>query len=328
MKLNNTIVLRIGILLTVVVVIAVSAFFWWKDSMLAYDIADAAPVVFVVERGDSARDIAGKLAGAKLIRSPTAFYLLIKTLGIERNLQAGDFRLNPGMSAKTIALELTHGMLDVWVTTLEGWRSEEIAIKLARDLDIPEKEFLLVSHEGYMFPDTYLIPKDASAAAIAKLFEENFQHKVASALEADMKKTGLTTAEIITLASIVEREGRTDTDRPVIAGILLNRLKRDWPLQADATLQYALGYQAKDKTWWKKGLTAEDKEVLSSYNTYINTGLPPAPIANPGLAAIKAVVYPAKTNYMYYLHDTSGAVHYAETIEEHEANIVKYLLGD
>lgn len=293
--------------------------------MAPYNPSNTTPVVFIVKRGDTARDIARSLGGEKLIRSPTGFYLLVKILGIERNLQAGDFRLNPSMDAKMIATELTHGMIDTWVTTLEGWRVEEIAIKLARDLDIPEKEFLSVATEGYMFPDTYLISKDATAGAIVTIFKENFNRKVDTTILETMRTSGLTLDESIILASIVEREGRSDSDRPVIAGILINRLEKGWPLQADATLQYALGYQAKEKTWWKKELTNDDKSVISFYNTYTHLGLPPAPIANPGLSAIQAVISPVKTEYMYYLHDTSGGVHYAKTLEEHEQNIEQYL---
>ena len=135
----------------------------------------------------------------------------------------------------------------------------------------------------------------------------------------------MTLDEVIILASIVEREGKTGIDRPVIAGVLLNRMENGWPLETDATLQYSLGYQSKEKTWWKKELTDEDKQVDSPYNTYKNIGLPPGPIANPGVQAITAVIYPKKTDYMFYLHDTKGNVHYARTLEEHEKNIEMYL---
>ena len=138
-------------------------------------------------------------------------------------------------------------------------------------------------------------------------------------------KSGLTFEQIITLASIVEREGRTASDRPVIAGILLKRLRANWPLETDATLQFALGYQPQEKTWWKKEITVEDKKIDSPYNTYLNTGLPPGPIANPGLQSIKAVIYPEPTDYWYYLHDSKGVAHYAKTLDGHNANIAKYL---
>lgn len=141
----------------------------------------------------------------------------------------------------------------------------------------------------------------------------------------DAKTIDLSLGQVIILASIVEREGRSAEDRPIIAGILLKRLKADWPLQTDATLQYALGYQAREKSWWKKSLTLEDKNVRSAYNTYLNPGLPPGPISNPGIESIKAVIYPKESEYWYYLHDPAGSVHYATTIEEHNANVAQYL---
>ncbi len=316
---------RLIIIFFVVVVSAWVGWLWWRDSVSPVDSSDTIPVAFTVARGDGAKTIAANLANNNLIRSSTGFYVLVKLIGIDRQLQAGEFRLTRAMDARTIALELTHGISDLWVTTLEGWRSEEMAAAIARDLDIPEQEFLKFTREGYMFPDTYLIPQDATAAAIVDMFAQNFEKKVTSPMREDAKRSGLTLAQVITLASIVEREGRTGEDRPIIAGILLKRLKADWPLQTDATLQYALGYQAREKTWWKKTLTLEDKNVRSLYNTYLNPGLPPGPIANPGIESIKAVIYPKETDYWYYLHDPAGGVHYAATVEEHNTNVATYL---
>lgn len=327
MKSNKTysFVSRFIVLFFVLVVVALMGWLWWNDSISPVDPDDTTPVIFVVARGDGAKTIAANLSQQNLIRSPTGFFLLVKLLGIERELQAGDFRLTRAMDAKTIGEELTHGILDLWVTILEGWRSEEVAAKIARDLDIPEQEFLKYTREGYMFPDTYLIPRDATAAAIAKMFTENFDKKVTPQMREDAKKTGLTLDEVLVLASIVEREGRTVQDRPVIAGILLKRLKADWPLQADATLQYALGYQSMEKTWWKKLLFEEDKKIRSPFNTYLTPGLPPRPISNPGLESIRAVIYSTNSDYWYYLHDPAGAVHYAKTVDEHNANVAGYL---
>jgi UPF0755 protein len=316
---------RLIVLFFVLVALAWGCWFWWKDSISAVNPTDTTPVIFVVNRGDGVKTIAANLASEGLIRSPTGFYLLVKILGIERNIQAGDFRLKRSMDAGDIANELTHGTLDQWVTTLEGWRDEEVANKVAKDLDIPESEFLKYAREGYMFPDTYLIPRDASASSIAQIFIDNFTKKITDQMKADAKKTGLMFDDVIVLASIVEREGRTAQDRPVIAGILLKRLNADWPLQVDATLQYALGYQAADKTWWKQGLTDADKKIRSPYNTYQNVGLPPKPICNPGIESIKAVIYPTNSEYWYYLHDEAGGVHYGATIDEHNANIAEYL---
>lgn len=316
---------RVIVFLLVVILSMGAGFAWWFDSTRAADSGDKSHISFRVANGDGVRTIASNLAEENLIRSSTAFFVLVKLMGIERNLQAGEFRLNRTMDSRTIARELTHGFEDVWVTTLEGWRNEEIATALAKNLDLPESEFLREGRVGYMFPDTYLIPQDATAGAIIDIFTRAFDKKVDDAMRADLRAAGMTLEDAVTLASIVEREGRTDEDRPVIAGILLKRLNAGWPLQADATLQYALGYQAGEKTWWKKALTEEDKKVRSPYNTYMNPGLPPGPISNPGSAAIRAVVYPKETKFWYYLHDPTGAVHYAATLDEHNSNIAKYL---
>ena len=325
MKSNKWYPIRYVLLLAVVSIIILGGWVWWRDGMAAFDPGDTSQKKFIVRRGEGVKTIAGRLAGEGLIRSPTGFFLLVKLLGIERKLQAGEYRLYAAMDTTTIARELTHGMLDVWVTIPEGWRVEETVAKLSRELDIPESEFIKVAREGYLFPDTYLVPKDATAGAVVQLFSSNFDEKVNATLRSDAKKTGLSFHDVITLASIVEREGRNGEDRPVIAGILLNRLKADWPIQADATLQYALGYQMRERSWWKKELTAEDKELASPYNTYRYTGLPPGPIANPGIVSITSVTYPRQTEYWYYLHDPKGTVHYAKTLEEHNSNIAKYL---
>lgn len=316
---------RVVVFLFVLIFTVGGALAWWFDSTRAVDPIEREQVSFRVNTGDGVRTIAANLSQDNLIRSSTAFFVLIKLMGIERNLQAGEFRLNRTMDSRTVARELTHGFQDTWVTTLEGWRNEEVAAVLSKNLDIPESEFLKVARLGYMFPDTYLVPQDATAGAVIEIFTEAFNKNVTSSMKADIRANGMTLNEVITLASIVEREGHTNEDRPVIAGILMNRLKAGWPLQTDATLQYALGYQSKDKTWWKKSLYDEDKKINSPYNTYANPGLPPGPISNPGLASIRASIYPKKTDYWYYLHDPAGGVHYAVSLEEHNANIEKYL---
>jgi UPF0755 protein len=316
---------RFIIFFFVVVVAGWCGWLWWNNSISPVDPKDTTPVVFEVKSGDGVKIIASNLATQNLIRSSTGFYVLVKVLGIERQIQAGEFRLNRAMNAKDVAEQLTHGITDQWVTILEGWRDEEIATKLSQDLNIPEVEFLKYTKEGYMFPDTYLIPQNATAAAVAQIFLDNFDKKVTAKMRSDAIKSGLTLNEVLVMASIIEREGRSVQDRSVIAGILLKRLKADWPLEVDATLQYALGYQASEKTWWKKYLTEDDKKINSLFNTYMNTGLPPTPICNPGLESISAVIYPTSSEYWYYIHDTTGTVHYAKTIQEHNANITKYL---
>jgi UPF0755 protein len=325
MKSDKNLMKRLLVFIIVILVFAGGLWFWFTDGISATDPLDNTPVSFTIQKGEGVKSIASRLSQQNLIRSPTAFYILVKMFRIERQLQAGDFRLARSMDARIISRELTHGILDIWVTTLEGWRVEEIAAKLTKELDIPESEFLRVAREGYMFPDTYQIPREATVGAVVDLFRDTFNRKVTPVINGEAANNGLIFEKIIILSSIVEREGKNSSDKPVIAGILLNRLRDNHPLQADATLQYALGYQPFEKTWWKKNITGEDKTIKSPYNTYLYNGLPPSPICNPGLESIKAVIHPRETNYFYYLHDSTGQIHYAVTLEEHNANIVKYL---
>lgn len=287
--------------------------------------AKSDPVIFVVNRAESIRSIADRLQKQELIRSSVAFFMYVRWNRIDSMIQAGDFRLNPSMSMTEIADALTHGTIDVWITIPEGWRNEEIALRLSQELAIPESEFLKSAKEGYMFPDTYLFPKDASAAAVVEILLSNFRKKVTEQEIAQAQNKGLSLDELVTIASLVEREARLDEDRPLVASVILNRLALPMKLDIDATIQYILPYQADEKTWWKKHLTLEDLEIESPYNTYKNPGLPPSPIANPGLKAIKAVVEAPQTNYLYYVADSQGKSHFATTIEGHRQNIELYL---
>lgn len=212
------------------------------------------------------------------------------------------------------------------ITLLEGWRVEEMAEKLNKELGTKNEDFLKVAKEGYMFPDTYFFEDVASASAVAKKMRATFDLKYDSDLQAKIKKLGLTPAEGVILASIVEREARTDEPRRMVASILLKRLNIDMGLNVDSTVQYALGYQASEKSWWKKSLTKNDLKINSPYNTYIHAGLPPTPICNPSLSSLEAVANAdPKTPYLYYSHDLQGVSHYAKTLEEHNQNVANYL---
>lgn len=274
--------------------------------------------IFVIQKGEGLRSIARRLKEEKLIKDPIVFFILVQKLNLADKIQAGDFRLSPSMEAQKLAQELTHGTLDVWVTIPEGLRSEEIAQILKEKVPSFTDNWALElkKNEGYLFPDTYLIPKDADINLVIKIMRDNFEEKWKK-LKSD-KKVG----EVVILASIVEREAKFAEDRPVVAGILTNRLRLGMPLQADATVQYARGEI--DNNWWEK-LTPEDLKINSPFNTYLNYGLPPSPIANPGFDVLKAAATPAKTNYLYYLSSKDGRMHYAETLEEHHQNIEKYL---
>lgn len=313
-------------LLIFIILISGSFYLYYKEGALPVNRNDQNSKIFVVKRGESLNSIADRLFNDKLIRNKVVFFLIVKKLRFERKIQAGDFRLSPDMDAYQIANNLTHGTLDVWITIIEGLRKEEIAQIISQNLDIPETEFIKYAKEGYLFPDTYLIPKDATAASIVKILENNFDRRFDESLKAKAREKNLTIDEIVTLASIIEREAKFAGDRDKVGDILLKRLNNNWSLEVDATLQYALGYQPEKKTWWKRPLYNEDKEVNSGYNTYKNKGFPPGPISNPGLASLKAVVNAdPNTPYWFYVSDSKGNLHFAKSLEEHNENIKKYL---
>ncbi len=290
---------------------------WWNNQLAAVS-SDNLTKIIVVEKGESFSKVADELKKQNLIKNSWVFNLYAKQSGKTSKIQAGTFRLSSSMSSGQILKVLTEQPLDNWVTLIEGWRVEEMADKLS-------SKFLEIAKEGYMFPDTYLFPKDYSAEQIAKKMQDNFDAKYSDEIKTKIKKLGLTENEGVILASIVEREGRSDGVREMIASILLKRFKISMGLNADATIQYALGYQKSEKSWWKRHLTADDKKINSPYNTYLHRGLPLAPICNPGLASLEAVANadPA-TPYLYYYHDSEGNSHYAKTLEEHNQNVAKY----
>lgn len=311
----------------ILIIILISGFFiYFQEGVLPVNSKNTASKIFVIQKGERVSQIAKNLERDELIRNKIVFYLVVKRLGIENTLQAGDFRLSSSMNVYEIARSLTKGTLDVWITIVEGLRKEEIAHLFSIELGFPESEFLKSAREGFLFPDTYLIPKEATIEAVIKILNDNFNKKYTQELRNQAIKKNLSDDQIIAIASLVEREAKFDNDRKLVAAIIYKRFKNDWPLQIDATVQYALGYQPIEKTWWKKNLTQDDLAIDSSYNTYKNPGLPPAPIGNPGLASIKAIVSADEsTPYWYYLSDKAGVMHYAMTLEEHNENITRYL---
>lgn len=305
-------------------IIVLALILWWKNGLMPVNAKDQTQQIFVIEKGDGIRTIANKLKRNNLIRDPVVFFLLLKQQGLDNKIQAGDFRLSPSMSASEITQALVNGRLDVWVTIPEGKRGEEIAEILKSNIPAYNDTWVqqLSEHEGYLFPDTYLIPKDATINLIISVMRKNFDDKYATLSDGNENLDNK--EQVVTIASLIEREAKLPEDRPLVASVIYNRLDIDMALQIDATVQYALGYQEGEKNWWKKKLTRSDLKIDSLYNTYLYPGLPPGPIANPGLAALTAAIKPAKTNFRYYISDKSGMNHYAITIEEHNANIKKY----
>lgn len=311
-------------LIVFLVLIIVGGKYYWSSQLAAVNPENTNYQSFVIREGESVQKIAGNLQDQGLIKSPRAFRLYVKNSGQTDKIQAGDFKLSPSMGAEEILKQLTSGVVDKWVTLLEGWRAEEMAEKLNKELGTANQEFIKKAKEGYMFPDTYLFNPEANISDIVSRLENNFDKKYDEDLKAKIKKQGLTPEEGVILASIVEREARSDEARRMVASILLKRLDIGMGLNADATIQYALGYQSSEKSWWKKHLSKEDLKVDSLYNTYLYKGLPPTPISNPSLSSLQAVANASDTPYLYYYHDSKGVSHYSKTLEEHNSNVAKY----
>ncbi len=288
-------------------------------------------VNFNVPAGANATQIGNSLYKAGLIKNPTAFKIYVQFSGVSGSIQAGDYRLSPSLNLFQIVSTLSKAPLEVRVTIPEGLRREEVASKFAKSLDANQSfiaEFLDESKglEGYLFPDTYLISNNATPGAIIAKMKANFNSRTDSLIQSG---SDLSKEELIVLASLIERETKLGDERPIVAGILMNRLDNGWPLQIDATVQYAVASSRCKSSflscsWWEP-LGSSDLAMNSPFNTYKNAGLPPAPIANPGLSSIKAVYNPTQTDYFYYIHDSEGQIHYARTLEEQNSNIDRYL---
>lgn len=314
---------RLTVLLILLIIVVVGGILWWNNGVSPVNPSNKELTLFVVQKGTGLKEIAGKLETAGLIKNRVIFFLYARVEKLEGKIQAGSFRLSQSMTAQEIAENLTHGTLDIWITVPEGKRAAEIAEILKEKIPTYNSSWVnvLVAQEGYLFPDTYLIPKDASIEMIVNQMRENFEQKYATL---DKATTKLTKKEIVILASLIEREAITDTERPIIAGILINRLNGAIPLQVDSTIQYAKGQNILNKKWWEPVLVEEYKTVASDYNTYLFVGFPPNPISNPGLEALRAATDPSDTDYLYYLHDKDRQIRYAKTLQEHNANIEKY----
>lgn len=314
---------RIYITVGILAVIIVISLGWWIRGTSPANKNDQTPKIFIVEKGQGVRAIAKNLKDEKLIKDQIAFFLLTKQTGLDNKIQAGSFRLNPSMSAQEIAKALTVGTEDVWITIPEGQRAGEISDALEKVMPNYDPSWYkkLEDNEGYLFPDTYLLPKEADVDTIISIMTNNFDAKYETI---DTSKTNLSKAQIVTLASLIEREARHDEDRPMVSSVIHNRLNIGMKLDIDATLQYIKGYDNYQKKWWSSNITNADKTSSSSYNTYNHAGLPPAPISNPGLTSLQAAVNPASTDYLYYITDKNGVNRYAETLDQHEANISRY----
>jgi UPF0755 protein len=265
---------------------------------------------FVINQGDGLNVISTRLQSNNFIRNKFVFLLFTRTQKVNNNLQAGLFRLSSSMSTSEIITKLsTGGSYDFWLKIIPGTRIEEISSKFTFNPEL----------EGYLFPDSYLIPEYFTASETEALIKKNFDEKISSF---NINKNNLPT--IITLASLLEREAKTKTDRQMVAGIINNRLKIGMALQIDATVQYARDSKNHPAKYWQV-LSKTDLKINSPFNTYLNPGLPPSPICNPSLDSIYAAINPTSSDYIYYIHGTDGKMYFAKTLAEHNSNVSKYL---
>ncbi len=303
---------------------------------------DAALVRFTINPGETAATIAPRLAREGLVSDGQLFLWLVKYRGVDARLEAGEYELRPNMTMDEIMDTLQHGRLrEVSITIPEGRRAEEVAALLEQQ-GVADGELFLslvrsgsssydfladrpegapTSLEGYLFPDTYRIPADYDAAEILALLLSTFGERFSPEMRQAAAERGMTVHEVVTLASVVEREAVIPEERAIIANVYLNRLGQGMYLQSDPTAQYSLGYQEDTGQWWKIPMSLEeDVHVDSPYNTYMYPGLPPGPICSPGLASIQAVLEPADTPYLFFFSRFDGSHAFAETYEEHLRN--------
>jgi len=305
---------KIGFLAIFLVFIFVLVLYFYLS--LSPPSTDSSKKFFVINEGDSLSTIALRLEKNKFIRNRFSFIIYSYLLGLNEKIQAGNFYLTSSQKIPDLIKNISRGgSTDYWLKIIPGTRIEQFS---------PSDEFTLISREleGKLFPDSYLIPQDYTSENILSVIDKNYQKKLAEAkIDATTKYTD---EEVLIIASLLEREAKTLNDKKIIAGIIDNRLSNQMPLQIDATVQYARDSLGSPSDYWKP-ITKADLNFVSPYNTYKNQGLPPAPICNPGLDSLIAAYHPIITDYLYYIHDSTGQIHYASTLSEHNDNIAKYL---
>jgi UPF0755 protein len=320
-----------------------------KPSVRVRALSTSDTVFIDVKQGDNAATIGRELEDAGVIESGASFQLLARATGAERKLAAGEYEFEPGTSVVDALSRIRNGLTNARVITIpEGLRSEEIGAILERRGIVKAKDFvdavnayqaaapsgsLIATRpagtpvEGYLFPATYSFSRKATAMDVVTAMAKAMEDRFTPAMREQARAQGLSPAEVLNLAAIVEREVIVPEERPIVASVYLNRLRLGIALQADPTVQYAVGPPPGATgiaSYWKRDLTAQDLQSPSPYNTYARMGLPPAPIANPGLDSILAVLQPAKTDYLYFVAKPDGSHAFSATFEEHQRNVQRY----
>jgi len=326
MQLSNSLMTK-SILAVAVISFFIAALIYGAAQPISFSTSE--PVTITVKQGMSANDIGIALSQQGLIKNVTIFRLLVHWQGLENSLQAGEYSLARDMKMQKIISMLAKGEVAYrQVTIPEGLTIDQIATLLETKQMANATKFKAAAQnyqpfayiqadsrvgfkpEGFLFPDTYRVPRGISEEELLRVMVSQFDSQFTPNMREKASKRGLSIREVIILASLVEKEARVEAERPLIAGVFLNRIKQAMPLQSCATIQYILGYP-------KAELTIKDTEIPSPYNTYLNMGLPPGPIANAGIASIMAVLDPAETDYLYFVADSNGIHHFSKTYEEH-----------
>jgi UPF0755 protein len=313
--------------------------------------ASGETVYIKVEAGDTAASIGRRLAQAGVIDSAGSFELIAKITNSERRLAAGEYEFYTGTSVVDALTRIRDGLTSARVVAVpEGMRLEEIAALLERRGVVKSDEFLAAANsiatvgsaldvdllssrpasatlEGYAYPATYSFSRNIGAPEVVLTMLKALGERLPPPLREEARLQGLSVHQVLTLASIVEREVVDPAERALIASVYRNRLKIDMPLQADPTVQFAITVRPGNIVqfgYWKRALDGQDLQFDSSYNTYLRRGLPPGPIANPGIESILAVIRPADTTYLYFVAKNDGSHAFSATYEEHQQNVARY----
>lgn len=282
-------------------------------------------IPFVIPLDAKQEEISQRLKRENFIRSEKLFNFIAGMMRFPGIIESGAYLLSRNMTLIHITDTLLNKPYQKWAVLVPGLRVEQTAEKLAKKFNwdtAKTKEFLDHAREGYMFPDTYLLNVDYTGKEFAQRLISNFNEKFDAKLQADLLAQNVRNDTAIKIASLIERESGGEEDKALIAGIIWNRLNQGMRLEIDATIQYAIGTSA---DWWPPLSGGNLRSIDSPYNTYLIKGLPPAPITNPSLSSIKAAVYPAETDCLFYLHDRAKRIHCGKTYAEHLENIEKYL---
>jgi UPF0755 protein len=320
--------------LAALVLLGAAACGWFLHTAYGDRSLPASEVRVVIARGSTFAEVARQLAREGVIANVLAFRLLAHARGEETAVRAGEYRFGAHLTQSDVLRALLSGgaQIAVWVTIPEGFTVREIAERLASGglgpADEFERAFLHDSIavdgvrtrglEGFLYPSTYLVPIGASPQQIEDLMTTEFFAKLPSDASADLRKLGVSLEEAVAVASMVEREAKSEPDRPLIASVIYNRLHAEMPHEVDATIEYALPEH-------KSQLSLADLRIDSPYNSYRHTGLPPTPIANPGTPSLEAALRPAKTGFLYYVYCGKGRHVFANTLAEHQANVARCL---